>query len=443
MLKEKINEYLSNKSILILGFGREGKSTLNYIMTSGVITKRLAIADKSKDIEKLDGIEYFLGASYLEALQEFDIIIKAPGISLKDVDMSLIQGEITSQTDLFLTYGGSKVIGITGTKGKSTTTTFIHQMLKEEGFAVELVGNIGVPALDYVDKYDETKYFVYELSSHQLELVHASPKIAVFLNLYEEHLDYYSSFLAYANAKRNIFKYQSSENYLVYNKDMESKLLASTEVKSKRVPVSQEQAEKSPLNNEYVSILCDIQKIHVLGTHNLYNLTVAATVAKLVGVSDKSIVNAIEKMQPLPHRLQTIGEFNGVRYIDDSISTIPEATISAIQSIDGVDTVLIGGMDRGINYDNLIQYLATTKTQNIILMYDSGKRIYEALRSKHTKNNIIYAEDLERAIELAVNLTQKGKICLLSPAAASYGFFKNFEERGDKFKEFVKKYSDS
>ncbi len=443
MLKEKINEYLSNKSILILGFGREGKSTLNYIMTSGVITKRLAIADKSEDIEKLDGIEYFLGDSYLEALQEFDIIIKAPGISLKDVDMSLIQGEITSQTDLFLTYGGSKVIGITGTKGKSTTTTFIYQMLKEEGLTVELVGNIGVPALDYVDKYDETKYFVYELSSHQLELVHASPKIAVFLNLYEEHLDYYSSFLAYANAKRNIFKYQSSEDYLVYNKDMESKLLSGVEVKSKKISVSQEQTERTPLNNEYVSVLYDAEKIHVLGIHNLYNLTVAATVAKLVGVSDKSIVNAIEKMQPLPHRLQTIGEFNGVKYIDDSISTIPEATISAIQSINGVDTVLIGGMDRGINYDNLVQYLTTTKTKNIILMYDSGKRVYEALRSKHTKNNIIYAEDLERAVELAVTLTKKGKNCLLSPAAASYGFFKNFEERGDKFKEFIKKYSDS
>lgn len=442
MLKEKINEYLSNSSILILGFGKEGKSTLKYIKDSKVNYTRLAIADKNENIQKEGGIEYFLGEDYLSVINDFDIVIKSPGISLKYIDLSKLKCKITSQADLFLTFGGGKVIGVTGTKGKSTTTNFIYQMLKTE-FLVELVGNIGVPALDFVDNFDKTDYFVYELSSHQLELVNSSPKIAVFLNLYEEHLDYYKSFEAYANAKRNIFKYQHATDMFVYNKDMEQKLLADFNIVSNRIPVSQSEAIKAPLKNDYVNIPLDIGRLHILGIHNLYNLTIAATVAKLVGVSEHGIKCTLEKLQPLPHRLQSIGCFGGVKYIDDSISTIPEATISAIESVNDVDTVLIGGMDRGVNYVELIDYLLKSDVTNIILMYDSGKRIYYGLKSNYTRNNIIYAEELEQAVKLATAITRKGKVCLLSPAAASYGYFKNFEERGEKFMELVKKYSDS
>lgn len=441
MLKEKINEYLSNSSILILGFGREGKSTLRYIKSNYINYTRLAVADKNENIQKEEGIEYFLGEDYLSVINDFDIVIKSPGISLKDIDTSHMKGRITSQADLFLKFGKDKVVGITGTKGKSTTVSVIHKMLKDT-YSVELVGNIGIPALDYVDNFDDTDYFVYELSSHQLELVNHSPKIAVFLNLYEEHLDYYTSFEAYANAKRNIFKFQRASDYLVCNKDMEKVLLSDTPVNSNLVLVSEKVSECMPLKNEFVDIDLDKSKVNILGIHNLYNITVAAVVAKLLNVSDASILKAIKSIKPLPHRLESIGEFGDVQYIDDSISTIPQATISAMESIADIDTVLIGGMDRGVNYDDLAEYLIETKTHNVILMYDSGKRIYESIKSRHTKNNIIYAEDLEKAVDLAVSITNKGKVCLLSPAAASYGYFKNFEERGDKFKEFVKKYSD-
>ena len=155
MLKERINNYLSNKSILILGFGREGRSTLNYINKNNICYTRIAIADKNETIEKQENIEYFLGSNYLEAIYGFDIIIKSPGISLKEIDLSEIKGKITSQAELFLKYGKEKVIGITGTKGKSTTSSLIFQMLSKE-LSVELVGNIGIPVLDYVDKYEKT-----------------------------------------------------------------------------------------------------------------------------------------------------------------------------------------------------------------------------------------------------------------------------------------------
>lgn len=442
MLKKEINNFLSNKSILILGFGREGKSTLKYINENNICYTRLAIADKNESIERQEKIEYFLGDDYIKAIYDFDIIIKSPGISLKDLDLHDVRGKIVSQTELFLKYGKEKVIGITGTKGKSTTSTLIFQMLNKE-FSVELVGNIGIPVLDYVDKYEEVDYFVYELSSHQLELVDASPKIAVFLNLYEEHLDYYESFASYANAKRNIFKNQDETDLFVYNKDMKDTLIGSAYVKAKPIEISQDESEKLPFKNEFIDLNVDKDDIGLLGIHNLYNLTVAATVAKIVGVSDNSIISVIKNLKPLPHRLETVGIFNEIKYIDDSISTIPEATISALNSIPNVDTVLIGGMDRGINYDALVEFLAQTQTYNIILMYDSGKRIYEMLRKKPLKNNVIYAEDLEMAVRLATKITKKDSACLLSPAAASYGFFKNFEERGDKFKEYIKKYSDN
>lgn len=429
MLKTKINEFLTNKSIVILGFGREGKSTYKYIQDNNIKYTKLGIADRSEDIAKLDGVEYYLGEDYLNCIKDFDVIIKAPGISLKDIDISKVKDKIISQTELFIRFGREKIIGVTGTKGKSTTTSMIYEMLKTK-YNVEIVGNIGLPALDYVDKFESTDYFIYELSSHQLELVDVSPKIAVFLNLYEEHLDYYISFYAYANAKRNIYIHQKEDDVLVYNQDMVDKLLTIPGI-SKKIGISQAQAEKSDLNLG-----------NILGVHNIYNLSVAEAVARLLNVGKQDIQEAIKNYHTLPHRLEKIGEYGDVTFIDDSISTIPEATIKAMSSIEDIDTVLIGGLDRGVNYDNLADYLSNTRTPNIILMYESGKKIYEKMLKMVTNNNVIYAEDLEKSVELAVKLTRKNKICLLSPAAASYGMFKNFEERGDKFKEYVEKYSE-
>lgn len=428
MLKNKINEFLTGKSIVILGFGREGKSSFKYIQENNIKYTRLAIADKNETIEKTEDVEYYLGEDYINSVKDFDVIIKAPGVSLKDVDCSKFNHKITSQTELFIRFGREKIIGITGTKGKSTTTSMIYDMLKYK-YTVEIVGNIGLPVFDYVDKFEATEYFVYELSSHQLELLDVSPQIAVFLNVYQEHLDYYVSYEAYVNAKRNIYLHQKAEDILVYNSDMEKELLIDG-IKSRKIGVSQQEAEHLNINLE-----------NILGVHNIYNLTIAKTVAKLLNVSDENIEEAIKNYHTLPHRLENIGKYNDITFIDDSISTIPEATIKAMSSIEDIDTVLIGGMDRGVAYDKLCEYLTMTNTPNIILMYESGKKIYEKMLKRITTNNIIYAEDLEKSVELALKLTRKNKICLLSPAAASYGVFKNFEERGDKFKEYIIKYS--
>ena len=164
-------------------------------------------------------------------------------------------------------------------------------------------------------------------------------------------------------------------------------------------------------------------------------------VARLLNVEQEKIEKAVKEFRPLAHRLEPIGTYNEVTYIDDSIATIPEAVISAVESIENINTVIIGGMDRGIHYQSLIEYLAKDKVENVILMYDSGKRIYDELHKRQTSSNIVYAQNLEKAVELATLITRPGTICLMSPAAASYGVFKNFEERGEKFKEYVIKYT--
>ena len=430
-MKDKIIQELTGKKVLILGFGREGKSTYHFIKNNN-IDCQVGIADlKEISDEQVinDNVALHTGETYLDAMQDYDLIIKTPGISFKDVDLTNIKSKITSQTELFLKYGGNKIIGITGTKGKSTTSSLIYEMLKQK-YNVLLVGNIGLPAFDEMEQYNQMDYFVYELSSHQLEFVKHSPHISVLLNMYEDHLDHYNGYEEYKEAKRNIYKYQNENDYYIFN-EAEKDVLNGNRI------LTQHLLRIDP--NGLDMAIPENENIH--GKHNKYNIAVAMTVAKLLRVEEDKIEKAVKGFKPLAHRLEPIGTYNDVTYIDDSIATIPEAVISSVESIPNINTVIIGGMDRGINYSSLIEFLAKDKVVNVILMYDSGKRIYDELHKKQINSNIVYAEDLEKAVELATQITKKGTICLMSPAAASYGVFKNFEERGDKFKEYVIKYT--
>lgn len=430
-MKDKIIQELTDKKILILGFGREGRSTYKFLKNNNVnCTIGIADVKDITDEEVLqDNVDLHTGKDYLESMSHYDVIMKTPGQSFKDVDLTGIREKITSQAELFIKYGKNKIIGITGTKGKSTTASLTYAMLKQK-YNVLLVGNIGLPAFDEMDKYDEMDYFVYELSSHQLQFMNNSPHIAVLLNMYQDHLDHYTGYEEYKEAKRNIYKYQTEDDYYIYNEDEKDTLNINKVFIQNLIGISPNNLPGNIPQND-----------NIRGKHNKYNITVAMTIAKLLNVEEEKIQKAVEEFKPLSHRLEVIGTYNEVTYIDDSIATIPEAVISSVESIPNINTVIIGGMDRGINYDSLIEFLSKDKIENVILMYDSGKRIYEALKERQSKSNIIYVKDLEQAVETATKVTKKGSICLMSPAAASYGVFKNFEERGDKFKEYVIKYT--
>lgn len=399
----KLNE-LKNKSILILGFGREGKDT--FLFLRNLFPKKvLGIADQSTKISLTDKkTKLSLGENYLKAIKDYDVIIKSPGIPFKILPKACLK-KITSQTKIFFDNCPGKIVGVTGTKGKSTTCFLIYQILKKGGIKVHLVGNIGKPVLSSLLKAKKDDIFVYELSSHQLADLKKSPQIAVLLNIYPEHLDYYRNFKEYVRAKANITKYQTRKDYLIYN--VQNPLV--------RKIAQQTKARKIPIKGKYYQL----------------DIEAARTVAKIFKVP------MIKKFKFLPHRLEFMGKFQGIEFYNDSLSTIPETTMEALDFLgERVQTLILGGFDRGLSFKKLGQRIMKSKVKTLILFPKTGKRILKEVKSQKIQH--FFVRDMKKAVKLAYQNTSKGKICLLSPASPSFGIFKDYEERGNLFKKFVK-----
>ena len=415
--------------MLILGFGREGRSTLRLLKRFGNCD--ITIADRNDvSCEETEGIEVISGEHYLDRIGESDIIMKAPGIALFNDVSEEVKAKITGQTDLLLRYCPNRVIGITGTKGKSTTSSLIYHILSHCGKSAVLVGNIGIPPLECIDS-DPGTVIVCEMSCHQLEYVQASPDIAVYLNLFEEHLDHYVDFDAYRLAKENIYKFQNTDDTLIVNKD-----IAPVGAPAAVITASLDQKADIYVDGDDIVIggkRYGGVKTKLLGRHNLYNIGIAMRAAQLCGCADEDILNAVPTFDGLKHRLENVGTVNGAEYINDSISTCPSTAIAAVRAFGRTDTIIVGGMDRGINYTELVDFLNASDIDNIILLPDSGHKIMPELDS--TAHNIYKAADMKDAVEHAKKVTKIR--CILSPAAASYGFYKNFEERGEHFRTLV------
>lgn len=434
MMKEKLKEFFNGKRILILGFGREGKSTLelvkNFDCEIGISDQNLTVAP---DIE---GYRLYGSENYLDAIKEYDIVMKTPGIALLDKIGDEDKKKITGQTDLFLRFCPNYTIGVTGTKGKSTTSSLITHILNCCGKNAVLIGNIGIPPLSVVDSLEKDTIVVMEMSCHQLEYVQASPNTAVLLNIYEEHLDHYIDFNAYKAAKENIFRYQSENDLLIINKELRQENAYSLPCRQLTISMDTE----ADIYVQDSSVFIEGQRIpyenlapKIEGKHNLYNIGVSLGVAVHQGCDLSKAVESVKSFNGLEHRMEYVRTVNGVKYINDSISTIPLATISAVKTFNA-DTVIIGGMDRGISYDVLCDFLNFGNVDNIICLPDSGYRIADML---NTKSNVFRVKNMEEAVQKASETAKA--CCVLSPAAASYGFYKNFEERGKHFKELVNK----
>ncbi len=430
-----LKNLVADKKVLILGFGREGRSTYNVIKNMGC---NIGIADKN-DVRFDADVEFIIGDDYQKAIYDYDIVFKSPGIVLEDKSEKVLV-KIISQTDCMIKRYKNQIIGITGTKGKSTVTTLTYHILKNSIGNCILMGNIGIPAFDILDEIDDESILVFELSCHQLEYAPYSPHTGVLLNIFEEHLDHYGTFEKYADAKKNIYANQCAEDVLICNLD---------DVPHKEyndgnlVRVSMDKETDVYLNDNNIydfgtTIPFDELKSNLLGRHNMYNIAICYNICKRYGVTLEDFKKYLKTYKPLPHRLEFVGEYNGVKYYDDSISTISETTIRGLNSLDNVGTLIVGGMDRGVCYGPLIDFLSDYPVDNIICMYDTGKVLYDRMKNFNGKN-VVLVSDLKEAVLKAKEITKKGKCCLMSPAAASYGFFKNFEERGDKFKEYIAK----
>ena len=394
-----------------------------------------------------DGTVWHTGPDYQKCMDDYDVVFKSPGIVLERPENEY-RCSILSQTEVFFQCFRDQIIGITGTKGKSTVTTLLYHLLKQAGMDALLVGNIGIPALDHMEEVKPDTRIVFELSCHQLEYMTVSPHIGILVNIHEEHLDHYGTMEKYVEAKHHIFKNQRPDDILICNVQClpeegtcpSGLIRAGMDGSGKELDVVQEQ-DGTWVHFRGKSFCIPTDEIKLLGQHNYFDIGVAYGVCSILGMDDQVFARGLKTYEPLPHRLQYIGEREGVKYYDDSISTICDTTIQALKTLKDTDTVLIGGMDRGIDYRELIEYLSDCQVPHIILMEATGKRIYQEIHKYYpefkNRARLILAEHLEDGVKRARQITRPGTSCVLSPAAASYGIFRNFEERGETFSRLV------
>lgn len=428
----QLAEYFRGKSVLIVGFGREGQSTFRFLRKY-FPEMTLTIADKN-EITPPDAFTVCsCGEDYLQHINDFDLVMKSPGISFKDVEVGE-NTEVTCQVDLFLRFADCRKIGITGSKGKTTTSTLTYQFLKAAGKDCRLIGNIGVPVFETLGDLTSETVAVIEMSSHQLEFTSASPEVAVLTNLYEEHLEHYKGgFQGYVRAKSHIALYQKAGDLFLYN---------ATQGLAQFVNLSAVPSEKIGIRDDE-KLPFSVENPHLAGAHNYQDILFARAAAKRFGATDADCEKAVRAFQGIEHRMEKVGTFKGITFYNDCIATIPHAVMCAVDALKTVDTLIVGGKDRGIHYGDFVTALKNSKVRNIIGTPETGHTIVKALRAAGASQNCFAAADLDEAVRLAYAHTEAGKICLLSPAASSYNVYKNFEEKGRHYKALIKQYGES
>ena len=448
---DKLLDFLESKRILILGYGIEGEATYRFIRNH-FPEKNLFIADRNSNLldnkqELMEDmyVELSLGENYLNGIEEYDLIIKAPGISLKDIDVSSFESKITSELELFLEHVNVFSIGITGTKGKSTTSSLMYKILIDQNKDAYLLGNIGEPIFNSLDSFSKDSIAVIELSSHALEYVENACNIGFILDIYEEHLDHYKSLEKYVEAKFNLAKYMKENDYLIYNYDNELMNNYGFKYKENDYAVSlncvPSTMNKAYIENDFIYIngkkaMNINEELNLKGMHNINNIMFIFAACNILGLDFDKVVESIKTFKPLEHRMEFVAKVNGVDYYNDSIATIPASTMNAIKALGNVNTLIVGGKDRGVNLEELIEFIDKNENiENIICLPKTGEYIKDGLN--HSNKNVTFAETLDIAVKIAKEVTKEGTICLLSPAASSYGYFKNFEERGRLFKKYV------
>ncbi len=408
----KVSE-LAGKKILIAGYGIEGKATMEYL-------NKFA---PTAQVEKADRED---GPGYLDNQREYDIVIRSPGIPLDQ-----IHTPHTTATNIFFANLDSRhtTIGVTGSKGKSTTSSLIAHILSVSGKNVRLVGNIGKPMLEsLLNPSEDAIIFVIELSSYQLEDCTFSPHISVCTSLFPEHIPHHKTLAQYYAAKQHIVLSAIPEDYFVYNPNFEEFVAWTKSTRAKSIPFGTDiQPPYTPL----------------LGEHNESNVRGAVTVSRLMGISDALAYKAIKTFQPLPHRLQEVGTYKGITFIDDAISTAPESTIAAIHALPNTSCIFLGGEDRGYDFQELARILKKCNITYVVLFPDSGARIKKALEAEGLENwTVCETSSMEEAVQFAYRNTSETSICLLSTASPSYSLWKDYIHKGNEFQEFVKQYGE-
>lgn len=456
----KFKEYIRGKRVAVLGIGISNRPLIKYLAGLGAMVT--ACDKKSRDdiggiCGELEGIgvELRLGSEYLTEMNDFQIIFKTPSLrpDIPELVHAAERGAvITSEMEEFVKYCPAQMIGVTGSAGKTTTTTLIYKMLQGEGYRAWLGGNIGAPLFDRLDQIGSGDKVVLELSSFQLMTMNCSPDIAVITNLSPNHLDIHRSMAEYVEAKKNIFRHQGREGILILNLDNEitrgMKDEAPGEVNffSRRRPVSAgaclDGKNLTVVSGGVKKTICGIDEVKLPGLYNVENLLAAcAAVRNLCGVD--SIRKAATTFTGVEHRREFVREVDGIKYYDDSIASTPTRVLASLSSFDRKVILIAGGYDKRIPFDELASK-GLEKIKLLILIGVTAPKIESAFKERMEKTGIklpiLKADSLDGAVELARSKAKKGDIVTLSPACASFDMFKNFEERGNMFKEIVNRF---
>ena len=495
-------EELKTKKIAILGLGVEGLATAQYFLEHDIPFSVFdekpyeALAEVSPQwkemLERLkaQGIALLLGKPFtIDQLKYCEVIVRSPGISpLKEL---LIQAKakgitITSATKLFFDNCPAKVIGVTGTKGKGTTSTLIYEMLKKAGLDAYLGGNIGVPQLSFLDTLTPQSIVVLEMSSFQLIDLEKSPAIGVMLMVTSEHLDYHASTEEYVEAKRNIVKWQTADDMAILNTDYPSTIGSQTLVRGKVAFVSRFapveegcfvrdnevilRTSRGPVKSGVLPLVhpasapsassvrpggipspaspqdvveelrvIDVNDILLPGSHNHENVCASVMAAYAAGVGVEDIRFVLKTFKGLEHRLELVRELDGVRYYDDSFSTVPETAIAAIEAFNEPEILILGGSSKNSDFSQLGQVISQVRNiKAIIGIGVEWPRIKERIKIQDSRFKMIEGlKTMEEIVKAAADIAESGDVVLLTPACASFDMFKNYKERGNQFKEHV------
>lgn len=394
--------------IAILGYGVEGRSALKFLK------KLCPKADFDIKDQKF-------GRNYLKHLETFDLIVRSPGVPYLTPEIQRAKRvgvEITSATKLFFKHAKGTLVGITGTKGKGTVATLLYKILRAAGKDAHLIGNMGIPMLDELPKLKKTSISVLELSSFQLQDLDVSPHIAVILDISPDHLNYHESFKEYLEAKFPISNFQFPNNKVFFFPDNRFSKAIAQKSRGKKIPVL---ADKKLI-------------LKIPGFHNLKNASMAAAVARSLGVSEQIVKKVARNFKGLPHRLEFVRKVGGVKYYNDSASTNPAATVAALRAFDAPKILIAGGASKNLSYGPLKDGIAKSNIKLVILYGENKDEICNAVGNiTHT----VMAEDLKSALRLAIYSAVKGDIVLLSPASTAFDQFSGYAERGELFKKLV------
>lgn len=445
---EKFKEYINGRNVTVIGIGISNLPLIKYLTAAGAnVTARDAhdaqyLGNNYEECKKL-GVKMFLGDCYLDSLTD-KLIFKTPGMRYDNpalVEAAQNGAVITSEMEVFFELCPSHIIAVTGSDGKTTTTSLIHRMLTDAGYKTWLGGNIGNPLLSEVDLMSESDYVVLELSSFQLHTMKKSPEIAVITNLSPNHLDWHTDYNEYIDAKANIFRYMSRDNKLVLNADNfdSSALLPLAHCNVKmfsRMLNASVRLDKDIIVCDGIEVL-NINDIKIPGMHNVENY-MAAIAAVYDLVDNDVIINTAKTFGGVAHRIELVREKDGVKYYNSSIDSSPNRTINTLKVFKNKVILIAGGKDKGIPYDEIGGPIAD-KVKDLILIGATSGKIEDALNKTGRKDEIRikHATTYQEAVSYAHSIAKSGDVVLLSPASTSFDMFRNFEERGNLFKKLV------